>query len=480
MQGGCCRARPARETGALLDFGLFTVGECFLLVQHELLLFAAVFFLAGAIDEIAMDGLYAWFRLNGRIGRDRISQFASDPSFTARAAIFIPAWQESSVIATTLRHARAAWPWQSVRIYVGCYRNDAATLASAMIGARGDARVRVVIHDRDGPTNKADCLNRLHSALCEDERRSCRRFDLVAMHDAEDMVDPAALPLMAKVLCQADFVQLPVLALPQRGSRWIAGHYSDEFAEVHGKTMVVRDALGAALPGAGVGCAIARDTLSRLAERGEPFATGSLTEDYELGLEVAALGGRSRFVRVIGEDGRLIATRSYFPAQLDDAVRQKTRWVHGVALQGWDRLGWRGGIVDLWMQMRDRRGPFAALLLGLGYLLVVMSGIQIGLAAAGIAPPIRLSSALEAILWANLAALGWRAIMRGIFTSREFGWREGLFALPRIFVSNIIAIMAGRRAVTAYLGTLRGHPVRWDKTDHRDHPAMAGLGEATA
>ena len=33
---------------------------------------------------------------------------------------------------------------------------------------------------------------------------------------------------------------------------------------------------------------------------------------------------------------------------------------------------------------------------------------------------------------------------------------------------------AGRRALFAYLRTLRGAPIVWEKTDHRDHPAIDG------
>ena len=51
-------------------------------------------------------------------------------------------------------------------------------------------------------------------------------------------------------------------------------------------------------------------------------------------------------------------------------MRQKTRWVHGIALQSWDRLGWSGSAVQRWMTLRDRRGPLAALLLFIAYLLV--------------------------------------------------------------------------------------------------------------
>lgn len=75
------------------------------------------------------------------------------------------------------------------------------------------------------------------------------------------------------------------------------------------------------------------------------------------------------------------------------------------------------------------------------------------------------------LLYANLAALVWRASVRFAFTAREYGMAEGLRSIVRIPVANVIAIMAARRALFAYVGTLRGSPVRWDKTEHAAHPA---------
>src|SRR5690606_34898024 len=109
-----------------------------------------------------------------------------------------------------------------------------------------------------------------------------------------------------------------VLPEPQRASPWIGSHYCEEFAEAHGKTMVVREALSASLPAAGVGCGFSRRILAALAEGTKgtgPFDADSLTEDYELGLRVRMLGGGSRFLRLRGEDGRLVATRACFPAR---------------------------------------------------------------------------------------------------------------------------------------------------------------------
>lgn len=300
------------------------------LAGYELLLFSGFFFLLGALDDIAIDLHYLWFRLTGKLRTPTVDEDAAQcQPLSGMAAVMIPTWREAAVIGATLRHALRAWPQPQLRLYVGCYRNDPDTCRAVIQAARGDCRVRLVINDRDGPSSKADCLNRIYAAMREDERRSGKAFRMVLLHDAEDMVDPAALSLLDRALDQAEFVQLPVLPEPQGDSRWIAGHYCDEFAEAHGKTLMVRQALGAGLPAAGVGCAFSRDILGQVAHSNsrpdKPFASDSLTEDYELGLKIAEMGGRTRFLRVRGQGGRLIATRAFFPATLSEAVRQKAR-----------------------------------------------------------------------------------------------------------------------------------------------------------
>ena len=356
-----------------------------------------------------------------------------------------------------------------------------------MSGAAGDPRLRVVIHDRDGPTTKADCLNRLYAALVADEQRLGRRFRGVVMHDAEDMVHPLGLAVIDRAIEDADFVQLPVRPEPHPGAPWVAGHYCDEFAESHAKAMVVRDFLGAGLPGAGVGCGLSRAMLDYLAlvRRGEgalgPFAAECLTEDYELGLLVARGGGRSRFLRLRDADGQLIATRSLFPATLHEAVRQKTRWIHGIALQEWDRLGWSRHPVEVWMSLRDRRGPLIALVLAAAYvLLVVELLLAIGQSAhwAGwdsLPPHSPLVTVLGTV---SLLGLIWRAFARALFCGHEYGWREGLRSVVRIPLANVVAIMAGRRAFVAYVRSLWGGAVVWDKTAHRLHPTALERHEA--
>jgi adsorption protein B len=195
-----------------------------------------------------------------------------------------------------------------------------------------------------------------------------------------------------------------------------------------------------------------------------------------MGLRLKRIGARSRFLRVRGLDRRLVATRAYFPATLTGAIRQKTRWVHGIALQGWDRTGWEGRLAEIWMRLRDRRGPLAALVLASAYLLLIVSGAAFlldptGRERAWIDDPL-----IQGLLIANFIGFAWRAAMRFAFTTREYGWGEGVRAVLRIPIANIIAIVAGRRALFAYVRTLSGHKPEWDKTAHRAYPA-GWLGE---
>ncbi|MDG6078010.1 glycosyl transferase family protein [Erythrobacter litoralis] len=445
------------------------------LAQHELLLFAAAFFALGLLDELAVDMLYLWLKVTGRARTGTVpAEMEVATDLSGPAAVFIPAWQEDAVIGLTLAHAVSSWRHDDLAIFVGCYRNDPATLAKVEECAAKDGRIVPVIVDADGPTSKAHCLNVLWSALRERETATGRPAHMVVLHDAEDMVDPAELTVLDRAVRDADFVQLPVLALPLASARWIGGHYSDEFAESHAKTMVVRNAIGASVPGAGVGSAIGRAALERLADTngGAPFAEDSLTEDYELGQRIAAQGGTGRFLRVRTESGRLVATRAYFPERLDAAVRQKTRWTHGIALQGWDRLGWQGRLVSRWMMLRDRKGPLAAALLALGYVLVGTTIIAQTLAYFDVLPPLQLTPVLKFLLLANLAGLLWRCILRGVFTANEYGWREGFRAIPRVVLTNMIAIISGWRAMRAYMAALGGAPIVWEKTEHAAHPTQ--------
>lgn len=445
--------------------------------RQELLLFAGVGIIVGAIDEVIVDFTWIWLRLTGRGKAGRWPTGQSQAPLRGKAAILVPAWQEAAVIGATVSHMLRVWPQRDYVVYVGCYRNDPATFAVATAAGADDDRLRVIATDVDGPTTKADCLNRLYARLCEDERASDERYRIIVLHDAEDMVHSAGLAVIDAGLAEVDFVQLPVRPELQPNARWIAGHYADEFAEAHGKELVVRDALGAAIPAAGVGCGFWRKMIGEFAAgrsegQDSPFAADCLTEDYELGMLTARLGCRSRFLRLRGEDGHLIATRCYFPDSFRPAWRQKARWLHGIAFQGWDRLGWSRRPIDNWMALRDRRGPLAVLVLTAAYLAFVLEGLIRVVSWFGPSIP-PMSSSVVTVATVCGYILVWRLLARFLFTAREYGWREGIRAVPRTFVANIVAIVSGRAALAAYVRSLCGGRVVWDKTEHHRHPALS-------
>ena len=436
----------------------------------ELALFAGVGFLLFAVNDLLVDILYfaraGWRALAVYTRYPRA--FASELPPTAKPgfiAVLVPAWDESAVIASMLRATLERLDHPNFRIFAAHYRNDPATAAA--IASVGDPRIEDVLVEVDGPTTKADCLNHLYDALIVYETQAGRSAKAVVLHDAEDIVHPLELKLFDRLIDRAAVIQLPVLPLPDPNSRWIAGHYCDEFAESHIKELVVREAVGASVPLAGVGCAIARKPLGRLAalQDGKPFAGHSMTEDYELGLRLGALGYRTMFVRIPARPGErsVVASRGHFPATLGAAVRQKARWLGGIALSGWDRLGWSGGLGERWMRMRDRRGPLAALLLVAAYAAALLWA-QIWLAEALGAPiKARLDPGLITLLTINGWLLAWRVLMRTGFTASAYGWRQGMMSIPRLFVGNVIAMLAAARAVSLHLG---GGARQWDKTRH--------------
>ena len=437
---------------------------------NELALFAAAGFLLFALDDLAVDLIYfsrrMWRSLTVYTRYPRAFAGSIKMLWKPRfIAIFIPAWDEASVIAAMLKTTLQRFQHPDYRIFVGHYRNDPATAAA--IASIRDDRIETVMVEADGPTTKADCLNHLYDALVAYEIATRRSPAAVVLHDAEDVVHPLELTLFDQLIDRAALIQLPVVPLVDPSSTWVSGHYCDEFAESHGKELIVREAVGASIPLAGVGCAIERDALARLAaaEGGRPFLAASMTEDYEMGLRIGALGLKTMFVRIPAVAGSrsVVASRGHFPASLDDAVRQKARWIGGIAFSGWDRLGWRGGLGERWMRMRDRRGPLAALLLVAGYLAALL-WLQLGI-AKGLGAPVELSLSpvLQSLLTINAFMLGWRVLMRAGFATATYGLKQGLLSVPRIIIGNVIAILAVRRALMMHAN---GGPSRWDKTRH--------------
>jgi bacteriophage N4 adsorption protein B len=229
----------------------------------ELALFSAVGFLLFAVNDLVVDAIYfvrrVWrsatvYRRFPRTFGQTLADRGGEQRFMA---IFVAAWDESTVIASMLRATLERLEYADYRIFVGHYRNDPAS-AAAIASVRDPRIERVLVHS-NGPTTKADCLNHLYDALLAYELAENRPAAAVVLHDAEDLAHPLELAVFNGLIDRAALIQLPVQPLLDPHSPWIAGHYCDEFAEAHSKELVVREAVGAAVPLAGVGCAIARE-----------------------------------------------------------------------------------------------------------------------------------------------------------------------------------------------------------------------------
>jgi adsorption protein B len=145
----------------------------------------------------------------------------------------------------------------------------------------------------------------------------------------------------------------------------------------------------------------------------------------------------------------------------------------GIALSGWDRLGWSGGMAERWMRLRDRQSVLAAVFLFIGY-------VSLGFWALLKMPelttswePMPVSETLAVVLAANLAMLVWRLAVRFSFVTFAYGWRQGLLSMPRLVIGNYIAMRAAWRAIARYRDTKRNGRTRWDKTAHA-FPAWLG------
>lgn len=431
------------------------------------------------IDELFVDANY-WLRGLYRRKERLISTAELRNVEQKRIAIMVPSWREAEVIEQMLLHNLKTIDYDPdcYVIFCGTYKNDAETQSRIDAVAKRFRSVRKVIVPHDGPTSKADCLNWIYQGVLLEERRRGIRFDILLMHDAEDVIHPLSLRLYSLLIPENDFVQTPVFSLAVSPKKIVAGTYIDEFAEHHLKDMLVREVIGGFVPSAGVGSAFGRDAFEELAEsRGLlPFNTQSLTEDYEIGLQIRLLGRKAVFAcrAFLTEDGReeYIATREYFPDQFQASVRQRSRWVCGITLQTWAQIGWKGSLPVLYCLWRDRKAPWTNALVALAYFLFVYVVARWAWSALtggdwSTEDLFEDDSVLAVLVGINLGMMAWRALMRFWFVRKLYGLGHAAMSVPRLVASNVINVMATARALGQYLKhRWTGQPLRWLKTTH--------------
>lgn len=396
---------------------------------------------------------------------------------TQRIAIFVAAWKEHRVIRRMLETNATNINYPSFDFFVGAYPNDAPTLAAVRETARGYANIHIAVCPHDGPTSKADCLNWIYQRMLQFEEEHGVRFDMAVIHDAEDIIDPDALRWINYHGHSNDMVQIPVLALETPLRDVWHGIYCDDFAESQFKDMQARQLLGGFMPSTGVGAGLSRRALEALAGNsdGRIFEPAALTEDYEIGFRVRALGLRQRYVPIHIRHGRPIATREYFPRTFAAAVRQRSRWVMGIALQSWEFHTARETFGQLYWFWRDRKGLAGNLMAPLMNALFLYGGLT-WIIAQITRQPWNLARASPLGVELSLAGLAVQALHTSIRTyssARIYGWRFAAGTPARVLVANWLNSVATARAIRTYAtARMAGRNLRWAKTDHR-YPTRA-------
>jgi adsorption protein B len=388
-------------------------------------------------------------------------------------------WREHAVIGSMLERNIPATVCHAAEFFVGAYPNDGQTTAAVREACRKFPRVHLVLCPHDGPTSKADCLNWIYQGMLAHEEERGVRFDIVVTHDAEDVIHPESLRWINYFSGSRDMVQVPVLPLRRPVREWVHGLYCDEFAEYQTKDIPVRQRCGGFLPGNGVGTGYSRALLDRLAEENSNcvFDPECLTEDYENGWRIQAMGYPQVFVQLRREADGIMATREYFPHAFRTAVRQRARWVMGIVLQSWERRGWHAPARQLYWLWRDRKGLIGNLVTPLLNLVFVYGAVTwVESEMTG-----RLwlfSQQHPAVQWlfpATLALSGFQMSVRALCVRRIYGWRFALGVPLRALLGNWLNCAATLRALALYCAAkLRGLPLVWIKTEHA-YPNPAAL-----
>jgi adsorption protein B len=200
------------------------------------------------------------------------------------------------------------------------------------------------------------------------------------------------------------------------------------------------------------------------------FEPAALTEDYESGLRLHRLGCRQVFVPIarLGRDGRdFMAVREFFPKQWGTALRQRTRWVTGIALQGWERFGWSGTYSEVYWFWRDRKGLVSNPLGFIGNVVFVY----------GVATSMwtRLTPVAVELTSVTLAFQVLRMAVRMTCVARVYGVFFAVGVPLRLPYANLLNAAATVQAVARYAyARIRGIPLRWVKTEH-SYPTRAAL-----
>jgi adsorption protein B len=445
----------------------------------------ALWVVLNGMDDLFVALAAVYVRLRFRLSGHPAERLPSDEELDAvprrRMAIFICLWQEHRVVREMVENSIRNIRYREYDIFLGVYPNDAPTIAAAKEVCRRFSNVHLSMVPHPGGTSKADNLNWIYQRMLLHEENTGAHFDMIVLHDAEDLIHPDDLRWMNYYAQWYDQVQIPVLALPTPVRQLTHGVYCDEFAEFQFKDMPARELLGGFLPSSGVGTGFSRKALERIAaaHSNQIFDATSLTEDYETGFRVHRHGFRQKFMRIVRRDGNFVATREFFAQSFQKSVRQRSRWVTGIGLQSWGKHGLPETVSQLYWFWRDRKAvvtnlitPLTNLLCAYGMLTWLIARIGYTAWGLGFEPA---SWWQRRLIQLPVGLLLLQVCIRMGCSSRVYGWKFAAAVPVRILWANIINFCATAKAVWMFLSaTVRGRPLIWLKTEHA-YPSRAAL-----
>lgn len=469
----------------------------------------AILIFINGIDDLFIDVVY-WFRRAWRactlhrqpphVRRQALYQLQEKP-----LAILVPAWHETGVVGKMARLAATSIDYENYHIFIGIYPNDATTQRDVEDVCARFPNVHKVVCARPGPTNKADCLNNILDAVFQFERDACFSFSGFVLHDAEDVISPLELRLFNALVDRNDLIQLPVYPLERSWKHFTSLSYLDEFSELQGKDVPVREALSGQVPSAGVGtCFSRRAVLALLADGdGRAFDAQSLSEEYDISFRLRKKGMTETFCRFQVRDDAdepqrlfgarrrtpdVVCVREYFPDTFRAAVRQKSRWIIGTVFQGVKTHRWTSSWTLNYFLWRDRKGGLINFL-GFGAMLIAIQLAALWIYQHTVDDAWQFMSIFccdewfVILLWINLGLMANRLLQRIIFVTGFYGFWQGVMSIPRLFWGTLINFMANCRALRQVILHGDPHRVAWDKTLHdfprgqARNPALRPLGE---
>ncbi|HRE61473.1 MAG TPA: glycosyl transferase family protein [Micropepsaceae bacterium] len=465
-----------------------------------LIMVVACGILVSSLDDFFLDLQYWEIRLSrvfsARGTRVTTRKILAHPE--KLTAVLVPAWQESDVIAKMLINSMTTFDYKNVHFFVGTYRNDPETGIEVDRVRQRFPNVHRAEVGNDGPSSKADCLNWVIQQIFLYEEEHGVKFDMFVMHDSEDVVHRLGLKVMNWFIDTAGMVQLPVLSMNRRWTQLVACHYMDEFAEWHGKDLVVRSANSGMTPSAGVATAFSREAMLHLCQgrNNMPFNTDSLTEDYDVGHRLKEAGFRTRFVRFWAEvphwkkrwfskrlkettRTELVATREHFPEKIKTSMRQKARWMLGISYMGWQQIGWYGDLKNRYFLYRDRKALITAPMAMLAYLIVIQYALYWLLVwvlpGFGYLPPLVDRDWVWTVIYINFFFLVVRLLHRAWFVGRTHGARFAVLSPVRAVISNYVSFLAFVRSMRLFVtASILRRKIVWDKTEHT-YPSLAEI-----